>query len=51
LKDQEQQWVLSRDEGASIMHVTTNASESFNGVLKEARVLPIQALIARTFFA
>jgi len=30
--------------------MTTNTSESFNGVLKGARALSIQALIARTFF-
>ena len=30
--------------------MTTNASESFNGVLKGARSLPIKALVARTFF-
>jgi len=30
--------------------MTTNCLKSFNGVLKGARALPIQALIARTFF-
>ncbi|XP_020253751.1 serine/threonine-protein phosphatase 7 long form homolog [Asparagus officinalis] len=30
--------------------MTTNCSESFNGVLKGARAMPIQALVARTFY-
>jgi len=30
--------------------MTTNASESFNGVLKGASALSIQALIVRTYF-
>ena len=34
LKDQEHQWALSRDEGHRLYMITTNAFESFNGVLK-----------------
>src|SRR4051812_43450601 len=30
--------------------MTTNCSENFNGVLKGARALPIQALVAQTFY-
>ena len=44
------QWALSRDEGHRLCMMTANASESFNGVLKGARALPIQALIVRIFF-
>jgi len=50
LKDQEQQWALSRDRGHRLCMMTVNTSESFNGVLKGARALPIQTLIARIFF-
>ena len=50
LKDQEPQWALSRDGGNLFYVMTTNALESFNGVLKGAQALPIQTLIARTFF-
>ncbi|KAK8949490.1 hypothetical protein KSP39_PZI005277 [Platanthera zijinensis] len=30
--------------------MTTNASESFNGVLKRSRGLPIQALVSATYY-
>jgi len=50
LKNQEPQWALSRNGGSWFCTMTTNASESFNNVLKGARSLSIQALIIRTFF-
>jgi len=48
LKDQEDQWELSRDGGYRFCMMNTNASKSFNCMLKETRALPIQALIVRT---
>lgn len=30
--------------------MTTNVSESFNGVLRGARALPVKSLVARTFY-
>ena len=50
LKYQEPQWALSRDGGNLFYVMTTNALECFNGVLKGVQALPIQTLIARTFF-
>ena len=41
---------LSKYGGRRFTIMTTSCSESFNGVLKEARALPIQAFIIRTFF-
>lgn len=46
----EENWALCKDDGGRFHVMTTNASESFNGVLKGARSLPIKALVARTFF-
>ncbi|XP_020242978.1 uncharacterized protein LOC109821202 [Asparagus officinalis] len=43
-------WALSKDGGNRFCMMTTNCSESFNGVLKGARAMPIQALVARTFY-
>ncbi|XP_020270620.1 uncharacterized protein LOC109845760 [Asparagus officinalis] len=43
-------WALSKDGGNRYCMMTTNCSESFNGVLKGARAMPIQALVARTFY-
>ncbi|PKU74604.1 Protein FAR1-RELATED SEQUENCE 8 [Dendrobium catenatum] len=39
-------WALTYDGGFRYGVMTTNASESFNGVLKRARGLPIQALVS-----
>jgi len=41
---------IIKGRGHRLCMMTTNSSESFNAVLKEARALPIQALIARIFF-
>ncbi|XP_020249694.1 uncharacterized protein LOC109827143 [Asparagus officinalis] len=46
----EDRWALCKDGGVRYCMMTTNCSESFNGVLKGARAMPIQALVARTFY-
>ncbi|XP_020245215.1 uncharacterized protein LOC109823346 [Asparagus officinalis] len=46
----EHRWALCKDEGVRFCMMTTNCSESFNGVLKGARAMPIQSLVARTFY-
>ncbi|XP_020254466.1 uncharacterized protein LOC109831538 [Asparagus officinalis] len=46
----EHQWALCKDEGVRLCMMTTNCSESFNGVLKGARAMPIQSLVTRTFY-
>ncbi|XP_020254255.1 uncharacterized protein LOC109831336 [Asparagus officinalis] len=43
-------WALCKDEGVRFCMMTTNCSGSFNGVLKGARAMPIQSLVARTFY-
>ncbi|KAI0504398.1 hypothetical protein KFK09_015350 [Dendrobium nobile] len=43
-------WALTYDGGFRYGVMTTNASESFNGVLKRARGLPIQALITAIYY-
>lgn len=41
---------LCKDDGGRFDVMTTNCVESFNGVLKRARPLPVKALVAHTFF-
>lgn len=43
-------WSFAHDGGRRYGACTTNLSESFNGVLKEARHLPIVATIRTTFY-
>ncbi|KAI0492252.1 hypothetical protein KFK09_026521 [Dendrobium nobile] len=43
-------WALTYDGGFRFGVMTINASESFNGVLKRARGLPIQALITAIYY-
>ena len=43
-------WTRSHDDGRRYGMMTTNISECFNGVLKNARFLPITALVQLTFF-
>ncbi|KAI0498363.1 hypothetical protein KFK09_021604 [Dendrobium nobile] len=43
-------WALTYDDGFCYGVMTTNASESFNEVLKRARGLPIQALITAIYY-
>ncbi|XP_028552726.1 uncharacterized protein LOC110101347 [Dendrobium catenatum] len=43
-------WALTYDGGFRYGVMTTNASESFNGVLKRARGLPIQALVTAIYY-
>ncbi|KAI0499488.1 hypothetical protein KFK09_017692 [Dendrobium nobile] len=43
-------WSLINDGGFRFGVTTTNAAESFNGVLKRARGLPIQALITAIYY-
>ena len=50
LGGKDENWALCKDGGGRFHVMTTNASESFNGVLRGARSLPIRALVARTFF-
>ena len=38
-------WTVSHDDGKRWGVLTTNLSESFNGVLKKARGLPVTAMI------
>ncbi|KAK8933186.1 hypothetical protein KSP39_PZI015585 [Platanthera zijinensis] len=45
-----EKWTLLYDGGARYGTMTTNASESFNGVLKRARGLPIQELVSTTYY-
>ncbi|KAK8949388.1 hypothetical protein KSP39_PZI005704 [Platanthera zijinensis] len=45
-----EKWTILYDYGARYGTMTTNASESFNGVLKRSRGLPIQALISATYY-
>ena len=45
-----QLWELSHDGGRRYGIMTTNMSEIFNSVLKEARSLPFTALVQLTFF-
>lgn len=44
------QWTLSHDEGRRYGVLTTNMSESFNGVLKSARSFPITAMVELIYF-
>ncbi|KAI0510870.1 hypothetical protein KFK09_011480 [Dendrobium nobile] len=43
-------WSLTRDGGFRYGVMTTNAAESFNGVLKRTRGLPVQALITAIYY-
>ena len=43
-----QKWTLAHDGGHHYGAMTTNLSESFNGILKSARNLPITALVNLT---
>ena len=45
-----QLWALSHDGGRRYGLMTTNISEVFKSVLKEARSLPVTALVQLTFF-
>ncbi|KAG5512739.1 hypothetical protein RHGRI_038847 [Rhododendron griersonianum] len=44
------QWTFAYDGGRRYGSETTNCSESFNGVVKEARHLPIMATVMFTFY-
>ncbi|KAL0920141.1 hypothetical protein M5K25_009254 [Dendrobium thyrsiflorum] len=43
-------WALLYDGGFCYGVMTTNAAESFNGVLKRARGLPVQALVTAIYY-
>ncbi|XP_075665278.1 uncharacterized protein LOC142634930 [Castanea sativa] len=45
-----QKWTLAHDGGHHYGAMTTNLPESFNGVLKSARNLPITALVELTYY-
>ena len=45
-----EKWTLAHDRGHRYGAMTTNLSESFNGILKSARNLPITALVELTYY-
>ena len=45
-----QKWTLAHDGGHHYGAMTTNLSESFNGILKSARNLPKIALVELTYY-
>ena len=45
-----QKWTLAHDGGHCYGAITMNLSESFNGILKSARNLPITALVELTYY-
>ena len=45
-----EKWTLAYDGGHRYGAMTTNLSESFNGILKSARNLPITALVELTYY-
>ena len=45
-----EKWSLACDGGFRYGIMTTNMSESFNGVMKGARCLPIKALVEASFY-
>ena len=45
-----EKWTLAHDGGHCYGAMTTNLSESFNGILKSARNLPITALVEHTYY-
>ena len=45
-----EKWTLAHDGGHRYGAMTTNLSESFNGIVKSARNLPITALFELTYY-
>ena len=45
-----EKWSMAKDGGARYGVLTTNLSESFNGVLKGGRSLPLTSLVRQTFY-
>ena len=45
-----EKWTLAHDGGHHYGAMTTNLSESFNGILKSARNLPITTLVELTYY-
>ena len=45
-----EKWTLAHDGGHRYGAMTTNLFESFNGILKSARNLPITALVELTYY-
>ena len=45
-----EKWTLAHDGGHCYGAMTTNLSESFNGIPKSARNLPITALVELTYY-
>ena len=45
-----EQWTKAFDGGYRYGYMTTNLSESYNAVLKDARKLPVAALVEKTFY-
>lgn len=43
-------WTLTHDNGLRCGVMTTNASKSFNGIIKRARGLPIKAMITTIYY-
>ncbi|PHT52792.1 hypothetical protein CQW23_07254 [Capsicum baccatum] len=42
-------WTMYKDDGRRWGAMTTNVSESYNGLLKKARGLPVTAMVRMTF--
>lgn len=49
MKNELDKWTLHRDGGKRWGMLTTNTSESFNGLLKSARGLPVTAMVRLTY--
>ncbi|KAH0730411.1 hypothetical protein KY289_001599 [Solanum tuberosum] len=49
MKNDLDKWTLHRDEGKRWGMLTTNSSESFNGLLRSARGLPVIAMVRLTY--
>ncbi|KAH0732976.1 hypothetical protein KY289_004164 [Solanum tuberosum] len=49
MKNDLDKWTLHRDGGRRWGMLTTNSSESFNGLLKSARGLPVTAMVRLTY--
>ncbi|PHT93958.1 hypothetical protein T459_01840 [Capsicum annuum] len=44
-------WIMYKDDGRRWGAMTTNVSESYNGLLKKVRGLPVTAMVRMTFKA
>ena len=49
MKNDHDKWTLHRDGGKGWGMLTTSSSESFNGLLKTTRSLPVTAMVRLTY--